>query len=133
MRSKVAVDRIKHLIDVGADEEAIRELTELLDRDPAAGPLRTTLGILLNRQYRFNDAEPVLRTTIAMDPDDASAHATLALTLHSLGRRAEAVEMARAAARLGAEDGAVLGTAAGDHRRGPDGCWAVPPAAAQVN
>jgi hypothetical protein len=49
MRSKVAVDRIKHLIDVGADEEAIRELTELLDRDPAAGPLRTTLGILLNR------------------------------------------------------------------------------------
>jgi len=112
MQLKVTVDRIRHLIAVGADEEAIRELTELLDRDPAAEQLRTLLGCLLNNQQRFGEAEPVLRAAIAADPTDAGAHAALASTLHRLGHRAEALEMARAAARFGAEDREALALAA---------------------
>lgn len=111
MQAKTAVDRINHLIAINADEEAIRELTGLLERDPAAGQLRTLLGSLLNKQQRFHDAEPVLRAAIATDPADAAAHAALALCLHWLGHRAEAVEAARAAARLGTDDATVVAAA----------------------
>jgi tetratricopeptide (TPR) repeat protein len=111
MQAKTAVDRINHLIALNADEEAIRELTGLLERDPAAGQLKPLLGSLLTKQQRYRDAEPVLRAAIASDPADAAAHASLALCVHWLGHRAEAVETARAAARLGTDDATVLAAA----------------------
>jgi Flp pilus assembly protein TadD len=112
LQRRATLDRVKHLMVIGADEEAIYELTELLDQEPTAPHLRTILGELLNKQGRFDEAESLLRAATAADPNDAGAHAMLASTLNSLGRRTEAVETVRVAAQLGADDGDVLGIAA---------------------
>jgi Flp pilus assembly protein TadD len=112
MRQTTAVERIGHLMAVGANDAAIDELTALLDQSPDSGPLRTVLGCLLNEQRRFDEAETALRAAIAADPANAGAYAALALSLHMLGHHASVVEMARTAARLGPDDAEVLATIA---------------------
>jgi tetratricopeptide (TPR) repeat protein len=49
-----------------------------------------SLGKLYSAQQRYADAEKALKRAIELDPDDATAHALLAVALQQLGRAQEA-------------------------------------------
>ena len=71
-----------------------------LDVKPESAPLQLQLGRTLLRQTRYEAAIEVLRTAIALDPNDAEAHFSLGMAFEFSGQRRRAARQYREALRL---------------------------------
>jgi Tfp pilus assembly protein PilF len=110
----------------GANDPRLVEAAELLARrayqtvhglclavlkgDPANAEAYYLLGILTSDHENFAKADELFRAALARQADHAGAHAQRARCLIALSRRGEAVEAARAAARLQPGDALTLDT-----------------------
>lgn len=61
---------------------------------------RTSLGGLVFRLKRYDEAVAVFREAVALDPDDAEGHASMGRALLALGREAEGIQALQTALRL---------------------------------
>jgi tetratricopeptide (TPR) repeat protein len=71
-----------------------------LDVEPDSAPLQLRLGRTLVRQTRFEPAIPVLRTALALDPEDAEAYFSLGLAFELSGQPRRAARHYRESLRL---------------------------------
>ena len=71
-----------------------------LDVQPDSAPLQLRLGRTLLRQTRFELAIEVLRTALALDPQDAEAHFSICMAFEFSGQPRRAARHYREARRL---------------------------------
>jgi tetratricopeptide (TPR) repeat protein len=81
----------------GDDVDAARRAAAA---EPDSASLRNTLGIALQKQGRFDEAEKEYRAAAALDPSYEKPHFNLGLLLEARGRREEALGEFERAARL---------------------------------
>jgi tetratricopeptide (TPR) repeat protein len=78
-----------------------------LDVQPDSAPLQLRLGRTLLRQTRYELAVEVLRTALALDPQDAEAHFSIGMAFEFSGQRRRAARHYREALRLQPGSGVV--------------------------
>ena len=89
--------RANALFDSGRLDEAVGGYRAALELDPRHRPSLNNLALALNQCQDFCESETMSRRSLAIDPDDAEAHAYLGQSLHGLGRLQEALRCADAA------------------------------------
>jgi tetratricopeptide (TPR) repeat protein len=85
---------------VGLLAEAEKTLAKALELDPTLAEAWASSGNIANNRLQFARAEPLFRRAIALNPNYATAHHWLSLTLAALGRRQEALAEAERAVAL---------------------------------
>lgn len=82
---------------LGDDDGAADCWRRVVDLAPATAYAYSDLGMVLERQGRFVEAETLYRNALELSPDYAAAHCNLGALLADLGREAEAEACYRAA------------------------------------
>ena len=98
------------LLALRAYREAHELCLDALKDNPASADAFYLLGLLTSDHENYAKAEELFRAAIGQRPDHAAALAQRARCLIALSRRGEAVETARAAARLAPADALTLDT-----------------------
>jgi TolB-like protein/Tfp pilus assembly protein PilF len=80
--------------------EAEKTVAKALELDPNLAEAWTSSGNIAKNRLQFARAEPLFRRAIALNPNYATAHHWLSLTLAALGRRQEALAEAERAVAL---------------------------------
>ena len=109
----------------GRSEEALRLLSEAVERDPGNSVVHNNLGNVLNSLGRHEEAMSAYQRALSLDDNNTDAYCNVGALLASQGRLQEAVKayyeaikcnpghadtfyhLGRALARLGHDDGAV--------------------------
>ncbi len=81
-------------------EQARVAAERALQLDPSAAETHTSLALVRQFEWRWDEAERAFETAIRLDPDHAVAHQRLALHLAWIGRYNAALDHARTAERL---------------------------------
>ena len=84
--------------------QAESKFREALRLDPRSAIFWNNLAICLVVQKRHDEAMDTLATVLAIDPNNANAHANRGVELRTLGRLEEAIAEAEAAAKLQPSD-----------------------------
>lgn len=88
------------LLRLGRQQEARRQIDEILERAPEFAPTHVLLSRLLSQEQAWGDAEEHLRQAVTLDPGSAKAHLALAELLDTLGRSDEAQAFLERAQKL---------------------------------
>ncbi|MCP3421074.1 tetratricopeptide repeat protein [Nocardioides pinisoli] len=72
-----ALAHAEQLLDLRRDTEAEQRFRDVLAGDPQCVPALLGLGRALNRQDRHDEAEAAVRSALALDQENASAHQVL--------------------------------------------------------
>jgi len=83
--------------------EAEKKLKELIDKYPQTPKSYIGLGEFYNRCQRYQDAIRVFNKAIELNPKFAMAYRDMALSLHTVGQRNDAIANMRKALKLGLE------------------------------
>ena len=95
-----ALAHAEQLLDLRRDVEAEQRFRDVLTGDPGSGRALLGLGRALNRQDRHAEAEQVVRSALALDPEDAGAHHVLTDVLCDAGDGRAALVSARRGLQL---------------------------------
>jgi len=90
--------------DIGEIEEAIKNLTRVLDNEPMHINARVALGVALTRNKQYDEAIEILRTAITQDPNNPWANRNLGGALAQNNQLEKAVPYLRMAAELNPTD-----------------------------
>ena len=97
---KALFDEALELINAGDPAAAEKLCREAVERNPKDVNMSGLLGAVLIKRRRLDEAEQVLKQTIALAPTFAKAHEDLGYALLEQERYEEAVEVLQKAARL---------------------------------
>jgi Flp pilus assembly protein TadD len=98
---------------VGELEFAVTCWRHLLELDPATATAGNSLGLLLERLQRPDEAEAAFRQALSILPEDATLHANLGLLLENTGRLDEAERCLRHALQRAPESAEIHSNLAG--------------------
>jgi tetratricopeptide (TPR) repeat protein len=90
--------------DIGEIDEAIKNLTGVLDIEPMHINARVALGVALTRSKQYDEAIEILKTAITQDPNNPWANRNLGGALAQNNQLEEAVPYLRTAAELNPSD-----------------------------
>jgi len=98
---------VRHLTSIGDEKRdrgdlmtAVLHYRAALDVEPDSAALQLRLGRTLLRQTRFGAAIEVLRSALALDPEDAEAHFSIGMAFEFAGQPRRAARHYREALRL---------------------------------
>jgi tetratricopeptide (TPR) repeat protein len=103
VRIECASLRAHALCEMGQTDEALQTLEPLLEEFPESARLFGALGIVLSTGNDLEQAREALETAIALDPDDATLIANLALVYEKLRDYTTAIRLYNRALDLGAD------------------------------
>ncbi len=89
--------QIRHLIDRGQVDEALKSLDQLQAQQPAAPGLDQVRGVALYAENRFTEADAAFAAALKADPKDQEATQMQGLTLFRLGRPKDAIPLLESA------------------------------------
>ena len=83
----------------GENDAALRKYTEALQIKPDWVDPRINVGAIYLMQDRLSEAATQYAAILQVDPENAEAHNNLAIALHGMGRREDAIRHFREAVR----------------------------------
>lgn len=95
--SVLTLVQIRHLIDRGQVDAALKSLDQLQAQQPATPGLDRVRGVALYAENRFTDADAAFAAALKVDPKDQEATQMQGLTLFRLGRPKDAIPLLESA------------------------------------